>query len=58
MVSIHADGWPTGRGFYVLYAAPAPGSASASDPLALANRRLAVAVRDGLAKQTGLPYST
>jgi N-acetylmuramoyl-L-alanine amidase len=58
VISIHADGWPAGRGFYVLYAAPAAGSPATGDPLALANRRLAVAVRDALARQTGLPYST
>jgi len=57
-ISIHADGWPAGRGFSVLYAAPASGSAAAGDALALANRRLAVAVRDAFARQTGLPYST
>ena len=58
VISVHADGWPAGRGFSVLYAAPAPGSAAASDALALASRRLAVAVRDAFARQTGLPYST
>lgn len=58
VVSVHADGWPTGRGFYVLYAAPAPDSPAVGDPLAIANRRLAVAVRDAVTRQTGLPYST
>lgn len=58
VVSIHADGWPVGRGFYVLYAAPAAGSAGAGDPLAASGRRLALDMRDAFARDTGLPYST
>jgi len=56
-VSIHADGWPVGRGFSVLYAAPTPGSPDTASPLALADRRLAVDVRDAMAADTGLPVS-
>ncbi|HYR63937.1 MAG TPA: N-acetylmuramoyl-L-alanine amidase [Actinomycetota bacterium] len=58
VVSIHADGWPAGRGFYILYAAPAPGTAAVNDPLAQANRRLAVAVRHAIARETSMPTST
>jgi N-acetylmuramoyl-L-alanine amidase len=57
-VSIHADGWPVGRGFSVLYPDPAPASPDAGSPLATADRRLAVALRDAMLAGTGLPVST
>jgi N-acetylmuramoyl-L-alanine amidase len=58
VVSIHADGWPRGRGFTVLYAAPRPGSPDVASPLALAHRRLAVDIRDAYLRGTGMPYAT
>lgn len=57
-VSIHADGWPVGRGFSVLYPAPAPGSPDASSPLATADHHLALDLRDAMLAATGLPVST
>jgi N-acetylmuramoyl-L-alanine amidase len=56
-ISIHADGWKLGRGFYVLYAAPPDGSPDASSPLATAIKRLALDVRDAYAQGTGMPHA-
>ena len=57
VVSVHADGWKLGRGFYVLYAAPPAGSPDAGSPLAAATKRLALDIRDAYAQGTGMAYS-
>lgn len=54
VVSIHADGHPGGRGFHVIEAArPPAGKASAT-----ASHRLAVAVHDRFAAESGFATST
>jgi N-acetylmuramoyl-L-alanine amidase len=54
-ISIHADGGPPGgHGFHVIYP---PAIQGLTDDIALASRRLALAVRQAFRRGTGMPFA-